>query len=206
MNFSFEKKTHLKTNKGKIVDDKKKQIAFRNKELPKSLQKKISTKQIIFILLIILWCIVIFTFSNMPSNESNSKSKDTINIVTEKTLKITNKTGITNKHPSIERMNNFIENLNKPLRKCMHASVYLVLSILIFYCLKKTKLNNGIISLLSVILSFLYACTDEFHQMFVSGRTSEWLDVMIDTVGAILGVVVINTIFKIIHKAKEKAK
>ena len=163
-------------------------------------------KLILIILLIIAWCVVIFTFSAMPSNESNNKSKGTIDIVTEKTLKITNKLGITNKHPSNQRMNNFIENLNKPLRKCMHASVYLVLSILIFCCLKMTKLNNGIISLLSVILSFLYACTDEFHQMFVSGRTSEWLDVMIDTVGAILGVIVINTIFKIIHKAKEKSK
>lgn len=163
-------------------------------------------KVFIIILLILSWMTAIFILSNMPSNESNSKSKSTINKVTEKALEITNKMGITDKHPSNQRMNNFIENLNKPLRKCMHASVYLVLSILIFCCLKMTKLNNRIISLLSIILSFLYACTDEFHQMFVIGRTSEWLDVIIDTAGAILGVIVINTIFKIIHKAKEKSK
>ncbi len=97
-------------------------------------------KLIFIILLMVIWCAVIFTFSAMTSNESNGKSKGTIDIVTEKTLKITNKIGITDKHPSNQRMNNFIENLNKPLRKCMHVSVYLVLSILIFCCLKMTKL------------------------------------------------------------------
>ena len=159
-------------------------------------------KLIFIILLIIIWCAVIFTFSAMPSEESNSKSKGTIDIFTEKTLKITNKAGITDKHPSNQKMNNFIEKLNKPLRKCAHASVYFVLSILIFCCLKMTKLCKWKISLFSIILSFLYACTDEFHQIFVSGRTSEWLDVAIDTTGAIIGVIIINIIFRIINIIK----
>ena len=101
-------------------------------------------------------------------------------------------------------MNSFVEKLNMPLRKCIHASVYFVLSILIFNCLKITKIKNWKISVSSVILSFAYACTDEIHQIFVSGRTGQWIDVLIDTFGAILGVIVINIIFKIIHRAKEK--
>ncbi len=41
---------------------------------------------------------------------------------------------------------------------------------------------------LAVLFSFLYATTDEFHQIFTPGRTPSPVDVMIDTTGATLGV------------------
>ena len=41
--------------------------------------------------------------------------------------------------------------------------------------------------LVSVTLSALYAASDEFHQSFVPTRTASFYDVMIDTVGAALG-------------------
>lgn len=34
---------------------------------------------------------------------------------------------------------------------------------------------------------FLYACTDEFHQLFISGRSGQFRDVLIDTAGGLLG-------------------
>lgn len=34
---------------------------------------------------------------------------------------------------------------------------------------------------------FLYACTDEFHQLFISGRSGQFKDVLIDTAGGLLG-------------------
>jgi hypothetical protein len=42
--------------------------------------------------------------------------------------------------------------------------------------------------LLAVALAGLYALTDEFHQLFVPGRSAAALDVLIDTLGASLGV------------------
>jgi VanZ family protein len=41
------------------------------------------------------------------------------------------------------------------------------------------------ISTLSVLCTFLIACTDEMHQRFVPGRVGCFRDVMIDTTGAI---------------------
>jgi VanZ family protein len=38
-------------------------------------------------------------------------------------------------------------------------------------------------------LAFLYAMTDEFHQLFTPGRTASFSDVLIDTCGAMLGAV-----------------
>ena len=45
-----------------------------------------------------------------------------------------------------------------------------------------------IIILLSLIICFTYACTDEFHQSFIPGRTSQFIDVIIDTTGGLLSV------------------
>ena len=42
----------------------------------------------------------------------------------------------------------------------------------------------------AVVLSFLYACLDEFHQLFVAGRCGQPFDVGVDTSGALVAVVV----------------
>ena len=39
-----------------------------------------------------------------------------------------------------------------------------------------------------------YACTDEFHQLFVPGRSGQITDVMIDTLGGSIGVLIISVI------------
>lgn len=125
-------------------------------------------KKTISITLIVIWMAVILWFSSMPGDESNIKSKSTIkealNIVTshEKLDKaketmndsIQNQTENnldTRETQTMPKQQNsqqkqqeeqLIEKLNKPLRKCMHASVYFVLSILIFNCLKTFKISG----------------------------------------------------------------
>ena len=39
----------------------------------------------------------------------------------------------------------------------------------------------------AVISSAVYAATDEFHQLFVEGRSGEIRDILIDTSGALTG-------------------
>ena len=53
-------------------------------------------------------------------------------------------------------------------------------------CLKDYKIKN--IFIVSILLSILYSCTDEIHQLFVSGRSGSIIDVMIDSIGIILGI------------------
>ena len=38
----------------------------------------------------------------------------------------------------------------------------------------------------SFVLTFGYACTDEFHQLFVPGRAGRFTDVLIDSSGALV--------------------
>ncbi len=161
-------------------------------------------KIIISWLLVIIWMSIIFIFSNMDTNESNDKSKGTISQVIEDTVHTTNGMGITDKHPSNEKIDTIAEKLNVPFRKCMHASVYLILAILLISSLKTIGITNKKTIFLTVLLCFIYACTDEFHQTFVEGRTGQFSDVLIDTVGSIIGCG-IHILFSIILiKIKDK--
>jgi VanZ family protein len=42
------------------------------------------------------------------------------------------------------------------------------------------------ISAVAFAMSALYGCIDELHQRFVPGRSSSWLDILADTMGAAL--------------------
>ena len=197
-------------------------------------------KKTISIALIIICMAVIFWFSSMPGDESNTKSKSTIKeaietIIPHKKAKkaeetISNEvneisqntqsqnqaetttnpetkdanTTQTQQNQAKQKEEQLIEKLNKPLRKCMHASEYFVLSILIFNCLKTFKISGWKTVIIPIGIAFLYACTDEFHQLFIDGRTIQFTDVLIDTFGAILGVAMINVAIRIIGKIRQQ--
>ena len=135
--------------------------------------------KIILIILVIIWCIIIFLFSNMTGSESNKKSGKIVN-------KMFNK--ITHYKIKIRTL----EKLNTFLRKCMHASEFCILGILISICLRLFGVQNWQLSTISIIFTFIYACSDEFHQKFVEGRHCKFTDVLIDTSGSIIGILILN--------------
>ena len=99
-------------------------------------------KKTISWIIVIIWAIVIFIMSSMNTNESNNSSKHVINNVVEKTVETTNGLGITDKHPSKNKMDQAIEKLNYPLRKVAHASEYFIFTILILIALKIVVLKE----------------------------------------------------------------
>ena len=159
------------------------------------MQSKI--KIIISWLLVVLWMFVIFMFSNMNGNESDSKSKGTINKVVETVVDTSNKLGITDKQPTEEKKEEVVEFLNVPLRKCMHVTVYLILALLVVNALKASNVKLKRAYLLAFIICFIYACTDELHQKFISDRSGEFKDVLIDSFGSSIGIIIYYLISKI---------
>lgn len=144
-------------------------------------------KVIISWILVVIWASLIFIMSSMDTNESNSKSKKTLNEIVEKTVETTNGMGITDKHPTENKLNDVINKLNHPFRKVAHASEYLIFSILLLIALKNSGVNGIKLFILTIVICFVYACTDEYHQTFVNGRTGQFVDVIIDTIGAFIG-------------------
>jgi len=80
-----------------------------------------------------------------------------------------------------------LETLSLLVRKAAHMSEYAVLAILYRYALVKNGASRP--GAKALLLAALYACTDELHQAFVPGRGPSPADVMIDTIGASLGLI-----------------
>ena len=60
--------------------------------------------------------------------------------------------------------------------------------------------------IISIVVCFVYACTDEFHQLFVDGRAGLFSDVIIDTIGATISFIIVDAIHRIISLIHKKDK
>ena len=78
------------------------------------------------------------------------------------------------------------ETLTFLIRKLAHMSEYAILALFTYYALIKIAFNKRIIFQITFLISFLYACSDEFHQLFISGRSGQFTDVLIDSTGCII--------------------
>lgn len=81
-----------------------------------------------------------------------------------------------------------LETVSFLVRKAAHMIEYAVLAIFFVLYLKETEKRNYI--LMAFIGVFLYACSDEFHQVFVQGRSGQWRDVGIDMLGGSIALLV----------------
>lgn len=75
------------------------------------------------------------------------------------------------------------------VRKLAHFTIYALLGFNMFYMYK----NHGFkhYAILALISCLVYACSDEWHQSFVSERSPQIRDVCIDTCGA-LSLILLN--------------
>lgn len=73
-------------------------------------------------------------------------------------------------------------------RKIAHIIEYLVLAVLVCSLVSEYNSNLTKILIISFIVCFIYSCSDEIHQLFVSGRGAEIKDILIDNVGIGVGI------------------
>jgi len=72
------------------------------------------------------------------------------------------------------------------LRKIAHIFEYGILCFLLLRALREEKISLIRIVIFSVILSFFYALSDEYHQSFIYGRYGSLVDVGIDSIGILI--------------------
>ena len=144
-------------------------------------------RKVIKIILVLLWMVMIFLLSNEEAVKSSKKSDGLI----IKSVEL-----FTGKSLSDQEKEKVLKYLVFPVRKCAHLSLYLILGILVISLLREYMVINTKLVLLSLLICFLYACSDEIHQLFVPGRSGEVRDVLIDTLGACLGVSFYYLVFR----------
>ena len=143
-------------------------------------------KKIISFIVLILWMIVIFSFSSADANKSTSTSDKVITTMIEIKDKITN-----NETPNNEK-EIIVKNSSFYIRKIAHITEYLILGFLMFNLLKQYSVTN---IYYAIGLSILYSCTDEFHQLFISGRSGSIRDILIDSIGILIGTYLYKLLF-----------
>lgn len=88
------------------------------------------------------------------------------------------------------------------VRTVAHFSEFACLSFFMnnLFVAYREKLNP----LFACTLSFIYAITDEIHQIFVPGRACQFLDMMVDLAGILSGFIVYAVIYILIRQTIKK--
>ena len=88
------------------------------------------------------------------------------------------------------------DSLHIIIRKGAHMSEYALLACTYAYGFYNNQYRLDKVCLYSLSATFFYACTDELHQLFVGGRTGQFTDVLIDTTGGIIAIIIIYIILR----------
>ncbi|WP_313128227.1 VanZ family protein [Anaerocolumna sp.] len=100
----------------------------------------------------------------------------------------------------IEERNHWLELLETLIRKAAHMTEYGILAIALSYSFYVYGKRGRSLILWSEVIAVLYAATDEFHQLFVPGRSGQVTDVLIDGSGALIGCILFYFISKKFRK------
>lgn len=149
-------------------------------------------KRYIFGILVFIWMLTVFIFSNQPADISSNTSGNTIR-------------KIINIFPNIRNLEEIekeqiISNLQPIVRKLAHFSIYTLGGVLIYNFISTYDILSKRKLFLSFTIGGIYAILDEFHQFFVYGRSCEIRDMLIDASGVLLGILIIVILINVKEK------
>jgi len=154
--------------------------------------------KIISLIPIILLLIGIFSFSAQNGDKSGSTSyRICISIV--KLQK-----AVFKEDWSQQQMDERAERLQVPVRKGAHMGEYALLAVLFCIHLNFYQLQQKSKIALSFLLTVLCAGVDEIHQLFVPARAGQFLDVLIDSVGAAAGIIFFVILYQFYKRKRVK--
>ena len=159
--------------------------------------------------LTLFWMVFIFMMSSAGKDESNSQSGAVCEFICEHFVE-----GYEEMAP--EEQIQIQQKISFPVRKCAHLSEYAVLGALMTLTaaswrwedeetMRTGETPGGTVRILPVLAAgFLYAVSDEIHQIFVPGRSGEPRDVLIDTSGVLIGICLVRLHFSLRERRKRK--
>ncbi|MBR3241687.1 MAG: VanZ family protein [Parasporobacterium sp.] len=152
---------------------------------------KLKKRQIIFILITAAIMVFIFLQSALPADLSQKESNFLVPFIS-----------------NLFHIN--ADSASFVIRKTAHFLEYTLLGISLGLTTHSLLVYNNrklvVSGLLAWAIGTVYAVTDEFHQQFVSGRSCELRDMLIDSGGVLLGVLIISLILALNRHRRSTAK
>lgn len=88
----------------------------------------------------------------------------------------------------------FATKINGVTRKVAHMTEYFLLAIAVSFPLYVYGLRGILLMILAGGFCIAFACGDEYHQSFVAGRSPSSKDVLIDSIGVFIGIIVVRIV------------
>ena len=154
-------------------------------------------KKTIFAVLLVLWMGFIFSMSSENAEKSSNTSGQTIRVV------LSAVPGFEEQPEEVKV--NIIEKLQFIVRKSAHFIGYMILGILASGLILQYENINKKYPL-AFLICVIYAISDEIHQLFVPGRSGQVRDVLIDSAGSLLGIILVMAFEKLLIKFNKKHK
>ena len=154
--------------------------------------------------LAVVWMCVIFAFSAQTKEESSAVSVGF-------SYRMVNTTGLfLHLNLDEEQLREIAGAIEHFVRKGAHMTEYAILAILLYVWIGRWQISRFRKACMSAVLTAFYACSDEFHQLFVAGRAGRVSDVLVDSAGAVLGLALFLFIgtcaSKIVSHSKRSAR
>ncbi|WP_419169400.1 VanZ family protein [Negativibacillus massiliensis] len=139
--------------------------------------------RIAFAILVIGIMIAVFLFSSQSGEDSNHLSKG----ILERIFEFFN----------VDADPLKLDQYNLVLRKIAHFSLYFLLGTGTMGFLLTTSLKVKYSFVLSLLFCILFAATDELHQFLSGTRNGNPLDVLLDSAGALLSILLLSFAVKV---------
>lgn len=155
-----------------------------------------SKKRFLYLIPVVIWMIFIFYMSGKTGQESSGQSGKISLFITNLLEKV--------RQDPAQEMQNLQDILELVIRKAAHMTEYAILFLLSYLAMVKISMSQSRFynRSIAVLISLLYACSDEMHQLLVPGRSGKMIDVGIDMAGVLIVLICMilskNTKWKII--------
>ncbi len=154
------------------------------------------TLRIIVMVLTILWMGLIFRMSGFPAAQSSIQSDRVVRMLEHWDPAW---------YESLTEaaQSRFADKASFFVRKSAHFLEYTILGALLALNLYLWEADKLVFP--AWLLGTLYACSDEFHQTFVAGRSGEIRDVCIDSSGVLLGCALAALLVRAVRKKTRRS-
>jgi len=153
-------------------------------------------------ILVLVWMVVIFMFSAQQGEASSDISGSVTHVLVTLVNRIFTIGWDEIKVLEIAGM------IEYPIRKLAHMTEFGILSLLVFGATdayQKVR-DTKWCYVIAFGVTFLYAGTDEIHQLFVPNRYGCFTDVLIDALGAVIALLMLAGILALLKKFKNKKR